>query len=161
MSPARVDSGGCRVRWRSGGLDEASDRARGVAERGRAFQRGAGQSAAHLRVRLNHGASDITQSLRPSSASRLVRAARSVLLSLAFARPPAPSLPVPRSALLRLHRADVSCPRSTNSPFPSFVFSPRHISLSLFVRVARCANACVLVPPSLWRSRALLPLKSR
>lgn len=31
-----------------------------------AFQRGAGQSAAHLRVRLNHGASDITQSRRPS-----------------------------------------------------------------------------------------------
>lgn len=57
--------------------------ARGVAERGRAFQRGAGQSAAHLRVRLNHGASDITQSLRPSSAGLFVRASRSILVSLA------------------------------------------------------------------------------
>lgn len=56
-------------------------------EGGPAFQRGAGQSAAHLRVRLNHGASDInpisssfSDSLRPEPLAR-----SSVLVS--FARP--------------------------------------------------------------------------
>lgn len=77
--------------------DRLAGRAR---ERRPAFLRGAGQSAAHLRVRLNHGASDITQSRRPSPircASRrslLVRPRRvrdhllaSLLLSLARPRP--------------------------------------------------------------------------
>lgn len=73
--------------------------ARGVGARGVAFQRGAGQSAAHLRVRLNHGASDITQSLRPSSAGPLVRPSplSYPLSPLSLSRPtkrPSPSLPL-------------------------------------------------------------------
>lgn len=118
--------------------------AKGVAERGRAFQRGAGQSAAHLRVRLNHGASDITQSLRPSSASRLVRATRSVLVSLPLDRPPpppppsAPSLQAPPFSVLAAPTSAVLVQRIHPTLSSSFHLK---ISLSLFVRVARCANA--------------------
>lgn len=55
---------------------------------GPAFQRGAGQSTAHLRVRLNHGASDITQSRRPSPI-------RCVPSQLAHRRRPSSSRPRP------------------------------------------------------------------
>lgn len=129
-----------------------------------AFQRGAGQSAAHLRVRLNHGASDITQSRRPSP----IRCVPSRSLA-AVVRPRrvrdrsrAPLfLPLAPSSLFLFtplsHSFSLSRPRARSTSSLSLSVSP-HLFLSLFLtlfpscRIASLSDAGPLLFLSTMRS---------